>query len=130
MRACRGRKEDVTQCGRPLCQALSGAEADDEPGRFWRLAAAGSFRRLHPNFGDEAAISGLVEALQGESGAAAYLAAKVLAAEGSSPAAAQIPGLRARIAQVLSEASQNERAQEMVYLLGEHNNIKEVGTRA
>jgi hypothetical protein len=112
-----------------ILEALLAAAHDVSDVQRDAVQAAGNFRRLHPHFSDETALSSLTVALNGESGAAAYLSARVLAALGSSPAVAKIPGLRARIAQALSEASQNERAQEMVYLL-EDQEIKEVGTRA
>jgi hypothetical protein len=94
------------------------------------VRAASNFRRLHLDFGDADALVSLEAALNGESGAAAYIAAQVLGSLGSSAAAAQVTGLRARIAHVLSEAAQNEQAGEMVYLLGDSNEIIEAGTRA
>ena len=109
--------------------ALLAAAHDVDKVQQDAITAAGDFRRLHPGFNQAEALDSLVAAFHGESGAAAYLTAQVLAALGSSPAALQIPGLRGRIAQALSDGVQDAPAVEMVYLL-RGDKIEEAGTRA
>jgi hypothetical protein len=81
------------------------------------VAAAGRFRHLSAEFAREEALRPLAEALVGESGAAAYVAAQLLAALGRSPAAQGVPGLRPRIVTLLRDALAHPRSQEPVYLL-------------
>lgn len=67
-------------------------------------------------FDHEEALAPLAESLTGASGAAAYVAAHLLAALGSSPAALGVPGLRERIALLLSDALRHPDAGREVYL--------------
>ncbi|MBC7250513.1 MAG: hypothetical protein H5T62_09535, partial [Anaerolineae bacterium] len=81
------------------------------------VKAAGRFQHLSPDFTQEESLAPLAAALTGESTATAYVAARLLAALGSAPAVIEIPGLRRRIAQLLSEALRHEGAGRDVYLL-------------
>ena len=115
-----------------VLNALLAASQDVEIVQQEAIAAAGRFRRLSADFQAEEALAHFAAALNGESGAAAYLAARLLGALGSSPAAAELPGLRQRIAHLLSEAWSQPQAREPVYLLEESwggEEIKEAGSR-
>ncbi len=81
--------------------------------------AAARFQHLSPDFGAEDALDPLTNALQSESAATAYIAARMLAALGSAPAAIQIPGLRQRIARILSQALRRADGERDVYLMEE-----------
>ncbi len=83
----------------------------------------------------EEALAPLAQALAGESAAAGYLAARLLGALGSAPAAAEVPGLRQRIASILSQALRAEGAGRDVYLMnqpgwGGSDEIEHKGTLA
>jgi hypothetical protein len=82
------------------------------------VEAAARFRHLSDEFSHDEALASLVEALTGASGARAYVAARLLAALGSSPAALEVPGLRERIAGMLAEALRQPNAEREVYLFG------------
>lgn len=79
------------------------------------IAAAGRFNRLHANLGSELP-SALRAALLGPSGARAYVALKLLAALGSSAAAASSPGLRQAIIALLAEALHSPARERLVWL--------------
>ena len=95
--------------------ALLAASQNVEIVQQGAIVAAGRFRRLSADFQAEAALAHFAAALNGESGAAAYLAARLLGALGSSPAAAELPGLRQRFAHLLSEAWSQPQAREPVW---------------
>jgi hypothetical protein len=79
--------------------------------------AAARFRHLSKDeFSRQASLAPLTEALTGESGARAYVAARLLDALGSSPAALEVPGLRERIAEILADALRQPNAGREVYL--------------
>lgn len=80
------------------------------------IKAIGNFQRLSQAFDHDEALAPLIQALQGESLATAYLAAQLLAALGRSPAGL-IEKLRQRIATILSDALRHPNAQCEVYLL-------------
>jgi hypothetical protein len=80
------------------------------------VAAAARFRHLSERFSHQEALAPLAEALTGASGARAYVAAHLLAALGSSPAALEVPGLRERIAELLAGALRHPDAGREVYL--------------
>jgi hypothetical protein len=92
------------------------------------MAAAGRFQHLAPDFAAEDALDPLAAALSGESAAAACVAARLLAALGSAPAAVEVAGLRQRIARMLSEALRQEGVGRDVYLLSSESEIKHEGT--
>jgi len=92
------------------------------------VQSAARFRHLSPDWSEEQALTPLVEALSGPSGARAYLAARVLAALGRSPAALGVPGLRGRIAVHLADALRHPDAGREVYLLSEYRMIKSKGS--
>jgi hypothetical protein len=96
------------------------------------VEATARFRHLSDEFSHDEALAPLVEALTGASGARAYVAARLLAALGSSPAALEVPGLRERIAGMLAEALRQPNADREVYLfelsiLGSKARIKSKG---
>jgi len=96
------------------------------------VAAAGRFRHLSPDFVQEAALEPLEQALEGESAATAFVAARLLAALGSAPAAVEVEGLRGRVAATLSAALrrlQAEGRRREVYLLSGEK-IEHQGTLA
>jgi len=80
------------------------------------VKAAARFRHLSETFSYEDSLTPLAEALTGPSGARAYVAAQLLAALGSSPAALEVPGLRERIAAILADALRQPNAEREVYL--------------
>jgi hypothetical protein len=80
------------------------------------INAAERFRHLSESFTYENALAPLAGALSGESGAKAYVAVQLLAALGSSPAALEVPGLRARIAEILARTLRQPDADRDVYL--------------
>jgi hypothetical protein len=82
------------------------------------VEATARFRHLSDEFSHDEALAPLAEALTGASGARAYVAARLLAALGSSPAALEVPGLRERIAGMLAEALRQPNAEREVYLFG------------
>jgi hypothetical protein len=81
------------------------------------VAAAARFQHFASDFAEADALDPLVTALHGESAAGAYVAARLLAALGSAPAAVEVPELRERISGILSEALRKERVKRDVYLL-------------
>jgi hypothetical protein len=80
------------------------------------VEAAARFRHLSDEFSHDKALAPLAEALTGASGAWAYVAARLLTALGSSPAALEVPGLRERIAGMLADALRHPDAGREVYL--------------
>jgi len=95
---------------------LLAAARDVAPVQKDAVAAAARFRHLSRAFAGEDALQPLAEALTGPSGAAAYIAARLLGALGSSPAAIEVPGLREEIARLLGDACRHPNAQQEVYL--------------
>jgi len=96
---------------------LRAAAGDLEPVQREAVAAVARFRHLAEDFDVDAALAELVAALHGPSAAGAYLAAGLLGALGSAPAARQQPGLRQRIEALLTAAYRAPGAQRTVYLL-------------
>lgn len=88
------------------------------------IEAAKRFRHLSRGFTEEEALAPLIGALMGESSAAAYVAAQLLAALGSSPAALEVPALRESIATILADALRNLDKDQGVYLLSEDGQIE------
>ena len=94
------------------------------------VVAAARFQHLASDFTKEDALDPLVMALHGESAAGAYVAARLLAALGSAPAAVEVPQLRQRISGILSTALRQEGARREVYLLSSGSTIEHKGTLA
>jgi len=92
------------------------------------VEAAARFRHLSQAFTEAEALAPLVTALTGPSGARAYLAARVLAALGRSPAALQVAGLRERVAATLADALRHPDAGQEVYLLSQYGSIQGKGS--
>ena len=91
------------------------------------VEAAARFRHLSDEFSHEESLTPLTEALTSESGARAYVAARLLAALGSSPAALEVPGLRERIAEILANVLKHPNAEQEVYLMSSSSNIEHKG---
>jgi hypothetical protein len=108
--------------------ALLDAAADVAQVQGDAVQAAGRFRHLSPDFKETESLAPLAQALTGPSGARAYLAARVLAALGRSPAALSLPGLRERIAAILADALRHPDAGREVYLLSGVDYIKSQGS--
>ncbi|HRJ74992.1 MAG TPA: hypothetical protein PLX90_03295, partial [Anaerolineales bacterium] len=92
------------------------------------IEAAGRFRRLAKDFSEDQAILNLVEVFEQESVTAAYIAVKLLAELGSSPAVLEIPNLRKKIAIELSKVITKPIAQQDVYLPFE-NDLEKPGLK-
>ena len=91
------------------------------------LQATANFRHLSAGFDAEESLAPLAEALAGPGAARAAIAARILAALGSAPAALAVPDLRARIAGRLSAALRHGAAGREVCLLSAGGGIEEKG---
>jgi hypothetical protein len=109
-----------------VLEALLDAAGDAGQIQREAVAAAARFRHISVDSQEEL-LDQLAVIVTGESGARAYVAARLLAALGSSPAALEVPGLRERIAEILAEGLHHPNAEREVYLMSRFNNIRHKG---
>ncbi len=109
-------------------QALLDASRDLSVVQQNAVEAAGLFQRFSPWFSHDQALVPLAEALAGESGASALVAARLLAAVATAPSALEVAGLRDRITQVLVNALDGPHVREEVWLLEEDGSFNAHGT--